>query len=244
MSSFYLMRERSRDSRAYYWFLGLLGAATAGYAGYVAYRRYGAGPRLPPGVVSLVAPVIHPGVAEEVLEKIEPMGQDEVTVLLHTFGGCVSSCVQIADALRKFRRSTAIVPYMAASGGTLIALNATKLEMGRNASLTAVDPIIRGRRGKNLPDTEKWASSKADAKDYENAIRTYLRQTLAARLPGASDEKIVAAMDVFMGKNAPHEWPIRPAEVEALGIKVASADVAWAGIVDQLREAQQQDALY
>src|SRR5690606_6262234 len=138
--------------------------------------------------------------------------------LLHTFGGDVASCIQIADALRKFRRSTAIVPYMAASGGTLIALNATRLEMGRNASLTAVDPIIRGRRGKNLPDTETWAGTRADAKEYETAIRAYLRQSPAARLPEASDDKIAAAMDVFMGKDAPHEWPIRPAEIAALGI--------------------------
>ena len=132
-------------------------------AGGIALLRRARRVRLPKGVVSLVTPVIWPETAESILRELEPLGDEAVTLLIHTNGGCISSCIQIADALRKFRRSTAVVPYMAHSGGTLIALNAKSLYMGRNASLSAVDPIIRGHRGKNLPDTAKWASERATA---------------------------------------------------------------------------------
>lgn len=243
-ASLVLVPDRSREVRAALkrslTVVGVFGAVFGGLALYKRATRV----RLPEGVVSIVAPVIWPETAEAILRILEPLGDDEVTLLLHTNGGCISSCIQIADALRKFRKSTAVVPYMALSGGTLIALNAKTLYMGRNASLSAVDPIIGGRRGKNLPESGKYATDRATAKEYEAAIRTYLRSTLEARLPGAGEAKIQAAMDVFMGKDAPHEWPIRPAEVGGLGIQVGVADSAWAKYVDGLRDQQDRQLGY
>jgi membrane-bound ClpP family serine protease len=118
--------------------------------------------------------VIDLRVAEDVLEAMERIPGDEVTVVLHTLGGCVTSCVLIANALRQFPQSTAIVPYMATSGGTLIALNARRLQMGRSAALSAVDPIVEGQRVKHLPE-EPQDPTQALAHEYEAAITRYLR---------------------------------------------------------------------
>ena len=210
------------------------GSALAG-AGYLLSRR----PRpraLPSNVITLVTPVIDLGVAEDVLEALEHIQGEEVTIVLHTFGGCVTSCVLIANALRQFGRSTAIVPYLAVSGGTLIALNARRLQMGRSAALSAVDPIVQGQRVKHLPEDEAKHGPNALAREYEAAISGYLLDTLSERLPGASDQVLGQAMDTFMGEHAPHEWPIRRMEVAALGLEVSSAASSWARMVDAYRK--------
>jgi hypothetical protein len=101
-------------------------------------------------MIPIISPVIDLRIAEAVLEVMEHNHGDQITVLLHTQGGCVASCVLISNALRQYPNSTAVVPYMAISGGTMIALNAKRLEMGRNAALSAVDPIISGMRARHL----------------------------------------------------------------------------------------------
>lgn len=210
------------------------GSALVG-AGYLLTRR----PRaraLPSSIIPIITPVIDIGMAEDVLEVMEHLSGDEVTLVLHTAGGCVTSCVMIANALRQFEKSTAIVPYMAISGGTLIALNAQQIQMGRSASLSAVDPIVRGTRARHLPEDEPPNGLAALAREYEVAITRYVRDTLAARLPGAGEAALERAMDVFMGEHAPHEWPIRRPEVEALGLPVGPAAGSWAEMVDAYRK--------
>lgn len=174
-------------------------------------------------VIPIITPIIDFRVAEMVLEAMEHLPSDDVTVVLHTQGGCVMSCVMIADGLRKFASSTAIVPYMAISGGTLIALSARRLEMGRNAALSAVDPIFSGVRVKYMPEDSK-DSTVLTAREYTRAIEEYLGTTLAARQgPSPPANLVDRAMERFMGDHRPHEWPIGMAEVGELGIPVASA---------------------
>ena len=210
------------------------GSALVG-AGYLLSRR--PSPRaLPSSVIPIITPVIDLGVAEDVLGAMEHIADDEVTLVLHTAGGCVTSCVLIANALRQFASSTAIVPYMALSGGTLIALNAQRLKMGRSASLSAVDPIVQGQRVKHLPKDQPATGAHALAREYEVALRRYVRETLMARLSRSGEAEVDRAMDVFMGKHAPHEWPIRRPELEALGLDVGPTTRSWATMVDTYRK--------
>ena len=203
-------------------------------AGYVLRRR--AAQEAPPSrVIPIITPVIDLGVAEDVLSAMERLPDDDVTVVLHTAGGCVTSCVLIANALREFPRSTAIVPYMAISGGTLIALNARTLQMGRSASLSAVDPIVFGQRARHISPQEQAPGVHALAKEYERAMKRYLGETLAARLPDADDAQLERALGVFLGEDAPHEWPIRRHQVEALGLPVSPATRVWSDMVDGYR---------
>ncbi len=196
-------------------------------------RRRHAVPTLPDSVIPIVTPVIDLRVAEEVLTRMERLYGDQVTLLLHTLGGCATSCVMIANALQQFERSTAIVPYMATSGGTLIALSARQLHMGKSASLSAVDPILDGQRARYFTSDDA-APGRQVVQEYEAAIRRFLRETLTARL-GADPAALERAMAVFMGEHAPHEWPIRRSDVAALGLPLYNAAPSWAAMVDAYR---------
>lgn len=221
--------------------LATLGAAAALVGGVFLTRR-SAGPiaRTSSSVLTIVTPVIDLGVAELVLSALDQVDGDDVTVLLHTQGGCVASCVMIAKALRQFKNSTAVVPFMAISGGTLIALSARNLQMGRGAYLSAVDPIVYGERAKYLTRTNVEpadARLAGLARDYEQAISKFMRTTLTARLRDSAGASVDAAMDVFMGREAPHEWPIPIQDVLALGIPVARATREWSALVESRRRS-------
>ena len=186
-------------------------------------------------VIPIITPVIEIPTAEYVLSRMEHMPLDDVTLVLHTEGGCVTSCVMIADALRRFTRSTAVVPYMAISGGTLIALNAKKLAMGRNAVLSAVDPQIFGQRARHIPEQDEDGLHPL-AQEYDSAVSEYLRATLTDRLRDHADPRALdRAMSVFMGEHAPHAWPIKSPDLQRLGLSVDAAGREWAGFVDEYR---------
>lgn len=187
-------------------------------------------------VIPIITPVIEIDTAEYVLSRMEHMPLDDVTVVLHTEGGCVTACVMIADALRKFTRSCAVVPYMALSGGTLIALNAKSLKIGRNAALSAVDPQIFGQRARHIPE-ENEDGFYPLAQEYDNAVSAFLRTTLRARLGNADREVLGRAMEVFMGMKVPHAWPIKLPEIRRLGLPAEMADSTWARYVDTYRHA-------
>ncbi len=213
----------------------LTGSALVG-AGLLVRRGRRPSTALPSKVIPIITPVIDLDVAEDVLEAMAQLDDSEVTIVLHTGGGCVTSCVMIANALRGFRVSKAVVPYMAMSGGTLIALNADLLEMGASASLSAVDPVIGGMRARHLQKEEKEPALKALAGEYEEAIARYLHETLRQRLPVSDEAEIDRVRDVFMGEHAPHEWPIRRPQVEALGLPVKPATRSWGMMVDAYRK--------
>jgi membrane-bound ClpP family serine protease len=196
--------------------------------------------RLPGHVIPIVTPVITMRFAEDVLARLEHAAGDEVFVVLHTDGGEVAACVLIADALRKFARSTAVVPYMAFSGGTIVALNARRLMLGKNAALSAVDPVIYGQRARHIQPTHDREQNPLHplAAEYSKAVEGYLRQTLSERLTDAPPAALERAMSVFMGEAAPHAWPIHSSQLEALGIPVELAEPAWAGLVDDQRRAR------
>jgi len=207
-------------------------------AGYFALRR----PRpraLPSGLLPIVTPIIDLRTAEDALATLDTFSTaDEVTVLLHTYGGSMLASVLIASALRDFPRSRAIVPYLASSGGTLIALNAAHLHMGRGASLSAVDPVLEdGLRARDVPDDEPRAAVKSIARHYGRAVRTFLRESLAARLYPRTGAPIDRAVALFMGDEAPHEWPIRRDQIDALGIPVEPVARDWADLVDATRRS-------
>lgn len=185
-----------------------------------------------PDVIPIVAPFIDVSVADGVLAAMDRLRGDRVTLVLHTLGGCVTACVLISNALRQFRESVAVVPYMAISGGTLIALNAGRLEMGRYAALSAVDPMIMGQRVRHLAELDSDKSVAALAREYEVAMQDYLRDTLRAHVPEA---KLKTAMGLFLGEHAPHAWPIRRAEIEAVGIPVKESADRWSGLIDGMR---------
>jgi hypothetical protein len=98
---------------------------------------------LPSSIIPIITPVIDLRVAEDVLEAMERIPGDEVTVVLHTLGGCVTSCVLIANALRQFgvdgRR-----PVHGDLGRHADRAQRPPPADGPQRALSAVDPIVEG----------------------------------------------------------------------------------------------------
>ena len=71
--------------------------------------------------------------------------QTPIDLVVHTPGGVALAAELIAMALKNHPgRTTVIVPFYAMSGGTLIALAADEILLGRESILGPVDPQIKG----------------------------------------------------------------------------------------------------
>jgi hypothetical protein len=92
-------------------------------------------------------------------------------LILHTPGGDVAATESIIDYLRsKFGRDIrVIVPQISMSGGTMIALAASEIVMGRHSNLGPIDPQIGGRPA--IAILEEFAKARADiATNPANAL--------------------------------------------------------------------------
>ncbi|HLF16751.1 MAG TPA: ATP-dependent Clp protease proteolytic subunit [Candidatus Thermoplasmatota archaeon] len=77
---------------------------------------------------------------EEAIQALVAAKTKKVILLLNTPGGGVSSSFKIARALREsFKEITVLVPHIAASGGTLLAMTGDKIVMGMMSHLTPID---------------------------------------------------------------------------------------------------------
>lgn len=79
-------------------------------------------------------------VALAILEQISAAKDKELAVVLHTLGGYAFPSEMIADAIRSHPKRTRVyIPYVAMSGGTIIALAADEIYMSKSASLGPID---------------------------------------------------------------------------------------------------------
>lgn len=123
-------------------------------------------------------------VCEEVYtwrKELKEVGRGgELDILLHSPGGNLSSCYVVA---RMFTRCTnaweGLVPQLAASGATLIALGSSNIVMAETAQLGPLDPQVISRRLKKFFDLERQSPLEAF-----QAVR-YLRQFSVEALDGA-----------------------------------------------------------
>lgn len=82
--------------------------------------------------------------SEKVIRVIQTTDPDTpISLILHTPGGIALAALQIAKAIKSHKgKVTVYVPHYAMSGGTLIALAADEIAMGKHAVLGPVDPQI------------------------------------------------------------------------------------------------------
>lgn len=82
-------------------------------------------------------------------------------LILHTPGGDVAATESIIDYLHSLYNGNirAIIPQMAMSGGTLIALSCKEIVMGRQSSLGPVDPQIGGMPAQGILEEFNLAAS-------------------------------------------------------------------------------------
>lgn len=84
--------------------------------------------------------------AFDILEQIRTTPKDiPIAVLLHTPGGEVLATELVAAALKDHPApTTSYVPYMAMSGGTMVALATDRIIMGKHATLGPIDSQFAG----------------------------------------------------------------------------------------------------
>ncbi|MGQ9845225.1 MAG: SDH family Clp fold serine proteinase [Caldisericia bacterium] len=82
----------------------------------------------------------------------------KIDLFLHTTGGFLEVPLKIVEIIREFtEKFSVLIPYRAHSAGTLLALGADEIVMGKMAELTPVDPQTRsplnpkGVKGEPLP---------------------------------------------------------------------------------------------
>ena len=84
--------------------------------------------------------------AQTIIGAIERTPADQpIDLIMHTPGGMVLAAMQIARAVKAHSGNVTVhVPFMAMSGGTLIALAADEIVMGNFSVLGPIDPQIAG----------------------------------------------------------------------------------------------------
>ncbi len=153
-----------------------------------------------------------------------------IDIILHTPGGLVLACEQIANALvRRPGKVTVFIPHYAMSGGTLIALAADEIVMDPNAVLGPVDPqigqypavsILNVLEQKDLNEVDDQTLILADVarKAIRQVKATVTR--LAEETYGAEQAEKLAET-LALGRWT-HDYPISVDEAREIGLKVTT----------------------
>ncbi|HEV8360537.1 MAG TPA: hypothetical protein VGR28_08800 [Candidatus Thermoplasmatota archaeon] len=168
--------------------------------------------------------------AEALLRGLRRAGDRPVDIILHTPGGQYHASLQVARALRRHKaRTRVLVPHVAMSGGTLIALGADEIVMDPDAVMGAVDPqvgdLVRGwhsaaswvkvarEKGKEADDTTLALG------DVSGKLLEGTRHAVRELVEGKVKDPEPLLQRLVDGGLA-HAYPLSPQELQALGLPV------------------------
>lgn len=169
--------------------------------------------------------------AEDVIRAIRDTDPETpIDIVLHTPGGLVIASLQIAAALSQHRgRVTAIVPHLAMSGGTLIALAADRIIMAPHAMLGPIDPQINGFPAASLA---RVVREKPIAEiDDQTLIWADIGEKATHQVAAAANKLLGRCMDAdgaaaLAGKLTSgqwtHDYPITAEAAAGLGLPVST----------------------
>ncbi len=154
--------------------------------------------------------------------------QVPIDLIMHTPGGLALAAEMIAMAIRDHpAKVTAIIPFYAMSGGTLIALAADEILMERYTTLGPVDPQIMGYPAAALLRVlaQKPIEAVSDemivrveiARLAVQTVRGFVQWLLDGRLPR---EQAAALADFLTGGYFAHDTPITLEAVAGFGLNV------------------------
>lgn len=168
--------------------------------------------------------------SEKVLMEIYKTPKDKpIDILLHTPGGLVLAAEMIAAALKRHpAKVSALVPFYAMSGGTLIALAADEILMEEFSVLGPLDPQIQGlASGAILGLLEKKPIEAVSdelviladvAAKALQGVRAFVRWLLQdAQLPEAEKEKVA---EFLVGGYVTHDQPLSLETMQGFGLPV------------------------
>jgi ClpP class serine protease len=168
--------------------------------------------------------------SEELIRAIHMTDPDmPLDLILHTPGGLVLASYQIAHALKGHKgKVTVFVPHYAMSGGTLIALAADEIVMGKHAVLGPVDPQIGEYPAASLQrlietkpvkeiDDRTWILADIGKKAI-NQLRQQVLTLIGDKYPPEKAEEIA---QVLSEGRWTHDYPITYEEAVRLGLNVS-----------------------
>lgn len=151
-----------------------------------------------------------------------------IDLILHTPGGIALAAEMIAMAIKKHPgRVTAIVPFYAMSGGSLIALAADEILMEKESILGPLDPQIDGLPARSLITlparkpieaiSDQMVVLSEVAQRSVDQVKEFVKWLLEDRLPPKERD----AVAVFLtGGYISHDTPIVPRVLRELGLNV------------------------
>jgi ClpP class serine protease len=169
--------------------------------------------------------------SEEVLRAVHITDNDvPIDIVLHTPGGLVLATLQIAQALHEHEaKVTVFVPHYARSGGTLIALAADEIVMGKHSVLGPIDPQIgQWPAASVLKAVEQKPVAKIDDETLILAdvgrkaiaqVKQAACELLERRLP--TDRAEIIADKLSVGTWT-HDYPIWATTAKELGLPVST----------------------
>lgn len=153
-----------------------------------------------------------------------------IDLILHTPGGLVLAAGQIASALAAHpARVTVFVPHYAMSGGTLIAVAADEIVMGKNAVLGPVDPqlgqspaasIMKVLERKPIARVDDQTVVLADVS--EKALRQVERAVQRLVADRMGEEQAAKLAKTLAAGTWTHDYPITVSEATELGLPVST----------------------
>lgn len=156
--------------------------------------------------------------SEKVLMEIHRTSDEQpIDIILHTPGGLVLAAEMIASALKRHPATvTAIVPFYAMSGGTLIALAADEILMEEFSVLGPLDPQIHGLASGSLLRLleKKPIESISDemviladlAEKSIREVKTFLKWLLEDKPMSEEDRELLA--EFLTGGYVAHDKPL------------------------------------
>ena len=146
--------------------------------------------------------------AEDIAEILEGVESKDIDIFLYTLGGYIDAVEKIVSLLNLLKLNyRVIVPSLAKSGGTLIALSAKEILMGINSDLGPVDSQMTTTEHPSVPaefvaaDESQGSILRSFAKANIARARAlaerYLRAIFRAKGSAPSEDEIQAAENRF-----------------------------------------------
>jgi ClpP class serine protease len=169
--------------------------------------------------------------AEDVVRAINLTSSSiPIDLIVHTPGGLVVATEQITNALKAHKAPvTIIVPNLAMSGGTMLALAGDEICMGKSAILGPVDPQLNGLPAVSILKALETPNPNRDdillvlgdvSRKAINQIKVYVLDLLEAHY---SHEIAVKVTEELTSGKWTHDYPISFNQAKALGLNVTDS---------------------
>ncbi len=169
--------------------------------------------------------------AEQVCRAIQMTSPETpLDLVIHTPGGLMLAALQIARAIKQHpAKVTVVVPHLAMSGGTLLALAADEILMGPHAVLGPVDPQIGQYPAASIlsvaqaKPVEQMDDTTLILADQALKAQAQARASVAELLAGRFERDRASELaDLLTSGRWTHDHPITVQQAQQLGLPVSS----------------------